>query len=163
MTRAVRTLNQSLNHLDARQVPSWAKSESLELQDPSDGELEVLRLSKDSVAEQRDWADRTAGDGNSENPPDEEDFSDFDEFSSNSEDNNNQDVDSADAPGAGKPVDGLERCRAIYQYTANLNDELSLSPGDLITVHEKQADGWWIGECRGRTGIFPATYVQVIN
>ncbi|XP_014483235.1 PREDICTED: uncharacterized protein LOC106748852 isoform X2 [Dinoponera quadriceps] len=139
-------------------IPSWAKNESFEIQD-GDDELE-MQLTKDQDAETRDWADRTAGDGNSENPPDEDDFSDFDEFSSHSEDNNNQDVDGAEVTAK---AERAEQCRAIYQYSANLNDELSLSPGDLITVHQKQADGWWIGECRGRTGIFPATYVQVIH
>ncbi|XP_012064226.1 PREDICTED: uncharacterized protein LOC105627551 [Atta cephalotes] len=139
-------------------IPSWAKNESFEVQD-SDDELE-LHLTKDQDGETRDWADRTAGDGNSENPPDEDDFSDFDEFSSHSEDNNNQ-IDSTEVPSV--KIEHAEQCRAIYQYSANLNDELSLSPGDLITVHQKQPDGWWIGECRGRTGIFPATYVQVIH
>ncbi|CAL7952503.1 unnamed protein product [Xylocopa violacea] len=147
-------------------IPSWAKNESFEIpsddddDDDDDDEIDA-GLAKDHDTESRHWADRTAGDGNSENPPDEDDFSDFDEFSSYSEDNNNhRDVDAADT--AGK-IDGTEQCRAIYQYAANLNDELSLSPGDLITVHQKQADGWWIGECKGRTGIFPATYVQVIH
>lgn len=139
-------------------IPSWAKNESFEIQTDEDDDIEV-RLAKDHDAVSRQWVDRTAGDGNSENPPDEDDFSDFDEFSSQSEDNNNQDVDTVEA--SVKP-DGTEQCRAIYQYSANLNDELSLSPGDLITVHQKQPDGWWIGECKGRTGIFPATYVQVI-
>lgn len=104
--------------------------------------------------------DRTAGDGNSENPHDDEDFSDFDEFSSQSEDNNNQDVDVGDL---GEKIGGVEQCRALYQYAANLNDELSLNPGDVITIQQKQPDGWWIGECGGRTGIFPATYVQVLR
>lgn len=140
------------------QIPSWAKNESFEIQEDED-EMDV-HLVKDHDTESRHWADRTAGDGNSENPPDEDDFSDFDEFSSHSEDNNNQDVDATETGGKS---DATEQCRAIYQYSANLNDELSLSPGDLITVHQKQPDGWWIGECRGRTGIFPATYVQVIN
>ncbi|KAK2581219.1 hypothetical protein KPH14_008017 [Odynerus spinipes] len=139
-------------------IPSWARNESFEIQDIDD-EIEV-HLAKGHETESRDWADRTAGDGNSENPPDEEDFSDFDEFSSHSEDNNNQDVDVVDVT---PKSDRIEQCRAIYHYSANLNDELSLNPGDLITVHQKQADGWWIGECRGRTGIFPATYVQVIH
>ncbi|TGZ34564.1 Nostrin [Temnothorax longispinosus] len=139
-------------------IPSWTKNESFEIQD-SDDELE-MHLTKDQNAETRDWADRTAGDGNSENPPDEDDFSDFDEFSSHSEDNNNQ-IDGTEVATA--KTERTEQCRAIYQYSANLNDELSLSPGDLITVHQKQPDGWWIGECRGRTGIFPATYVQVIH
>lgn len=120
-----------------------------------------MHLAKDQDTETRDWVDRTAGDGNSENPPDEDDFSDFDEFSSHSEDNNNQEVDGAEM--VTTKTERAEQCRAIYQYSANLNDELSLNPGDLITIHQKQADGWWIGECRGRTGTFPATYVQVIH
>ncbi|XP_015601249.1 uncharacterized protein LOC107270605 isoform X2 [Cephus cinctus] len=139
-------------------VPSWAKNESFETQEGQD-ELDV-HLTKDRENVNRDWVDRTAGDGNSENPPEEEDFSDFDEFSSHSEDNNNQEIDTSEIS---TKNDTSEQCRAMYQYSANLNDELSLNPGDLITIHEKQADGWWIGECRGRTGIFPATYVQVIH
>ncbi|XP_076387469.1 nostrin isoform X2 [Megachile rotundata] len=140
-------------------IPSWAKNESFEIQDDED-EIEVHLSKTDHDTDSRHWPDRTAGDGNSENPPDEDDFSDFDEFSSHSEDNNNQDVDATETT---SKSEGTEQCRAIYQYSANLNDELSLSPGDLITVHQKQPDGWWIGECRGRTGIFPATYVQVIH
>lgn len=142
-------------------VPSWAKNESFEFQDDQD-EIDV-HIAKDHETDNRDWADRTAGDGNSENPPDEDDFSDFDEFSSHSEDNNNQEVDGASETTGKTDATTAEQCRAIYQYSANLNDELSLNPGDLITVHQKQSDGWWIGECRGRTGIFPATYVQVIH
>lgn len=147
-----------MNSFFCVQIPSWAKNESFEIQD-NDDELEIHLKEQDT--ETRDWADRTAGDGNSENPPDEDDFSDFDEFSSHSEDNNNQEVDGAEV--VTTKDERTEQCRAIYQYSANLNDELSLNPGDLITVHQKQADGWWIGECRGRTGIFPATYVQVIH
>ncbi|XP_015116854.1 uncharacterized protein LOC107041016 [Diachasma alloeum] len=137
-------------------VPTWAKNESFESAEVED-DIEI-HLTKENDVERNDWVDRTAGDGNSENPPDEEDFSDFDEFSSQSEDNNNQE-DVGDLP---EKIGG-EQCRALYQYSANLNDELSLSPGDVITIHQKQADGWWIGECGGRTGIFPATYVQVLR
>ena len=32
-------------------------------------------------------------------------------------------------------------------------------PGDVINVHDKQEDGWWLGELNGTVGIFPATYV----
>ncbi len=52
------------------------------------------------------------------------------------------------------------RCRAIYDYEANMYDELSIRAGDVINVHEKQADGWWLGEVGGTVGIFPATYVE---
>lgn len=142
-------------------MPAWAKNEVFEFPEVDEDLVDDIHLSKDAENERHQWIDRTAGDGNSENPPDEEDFSDFDEFSSQSEDNNNQDVDGSDM--GDNKHDQLEQCRAIYQYAANLNDELSLTPGDLITIHEKQPDGWWIGECAGRTGIFPATYVQVIR
>ncbi|XP_044579488.1 uncharacterized protein LOC123261771 isoform X2 [Cotesia glomerata] len=142
-------------------IPAWAKNEVFQFPDVDEDLVDDIHLTKDAENERHQWIDRTAGDGNSENPPDEEDFSDFDEFSSQSEDNNNQDVDVSDM--GDNKHDQLEQCRAIYQYAANLNDELSLTPGDLITIHEKQPDGWWIGECAGRTGIFPATYVQVIR
>ena len=41
-------------------------------------------------------------------------------------------------------------------------DELSISYGDVINIHDKQEDGWWLGECGGKVGIFPATYVEQI-
>lgn len=34
--------------------------------------------------------------------------------------------------------------------------------GDLIDVHIKQDDGWWVGAIKDRVGIFPATYVEEI-
>jgi hypothetical protein len=35
--------------------------------------------------------------------------------------------------------------------------------GDVIKIHDKQADGWWLGELNGVVGIFPATYVQEMD
>jgi hypothetical protein len=35
--------------------------------------------------------------------------------------------------------------------------------GDVIKIHDKQADGWWLGELNGIVGIFPATYVQEMD
>lgn len=54
----------------------------------------------------------------------------------------------------------LGRCKALYSYTPKLYDELELSPGDIIEVHAKQDDGWWLGALRNHIGIFPATYVE---
>ena len=56
----------------------------------------------------------------------------------------------------------IGQCRAIYDYTANMYDELSIKYGDVINIHHKQEDGWWVGECDNRQGIFPATYVESI-
>ncbi|XP_065362753.1 uncharacterized protein Nost isoform X5 [Calliphora vicina] len=56
----------------------------------------------------------------------------------------------------------LGRCKALYNYTPKLYDELELNPGDIIEVHAKQDDGWWLGALKNQVGIFPATYVEEI-
>lgn len=53
----------------------------------------------------------------------------------------------------------LNQCKALYSYQAKLSDELSLQPGDIITVLKTADDGWWQGELRGTIGMFPSTYV----
>lgn len=60
-------------------------------------------------------------------------------------------------------VQPISQCRALYAYTPNLPDELTLHPGDILAVYRQQDDGWWLGECNGSVGIFPATYVETIK
>merc|ERR1712059_133120 len=50
---------------------------------------------------------------------------------------------------------------ALYDYQAMAEDEISFDPNDLISNIEMVDEGWWIGECHGRFGLFPANYVQV--
>ncbi|CAK9298714.1 unnamed protein product [Gordionus sp. m RMFG-2023] len=52
---------------------------------------------------------------------------------------------------------------AMYDYQANEEDELTFDPGELITHIDKIDAGWWNGMCRGKMGLFPANYVQLIN
>ncbi|XP_053661207.1 uncharacterized protein LOC128710187 [Anopheles marshallii] len=122
--------------------------------------------------------DRGVADGVS-NQPD----SDFDEFSSQDEDEDRCSVAPKQllenghhpvlangiGPSAVDHPDGipnqptiLGRCRALFNYTPKLYDELELQPGDILEVHIKQEDGWWLGALRGQIGIFPATYVEEI-
>ncbi|XP_064613721.1 nostrin-like [Liolophura sinensis] len=54
----------------------------------------------------------------------------------------------------------IGKCRVLYEYQANQSDELSIRPGEVINIYEKQDDDWWQGELRGTVGIFPANYVQ---
>ena len=49
--------------------------------------------------------------------------------------------------------------QALYQFDAVETTDLSLKPGDRIWVTD-QKDQWWRGTSEGRTGIFPANYVQ---
>ncbi|XP_037977941.2 nostrin [Plutella xylostella] len=106
-----------------------------------------------------DWSERGAGDGLS-NQQD----SDFDEFSSQSDSSSDlPELKSADSADGAVVIKSIGKCRALYAYTPRLNDELNLSPGDIIDIHEKQDDGWWSGDLNGSVGIFPATYVEEIT
>jgi hypothetical protein len=40
-------------------------------------------------------------------------------------------------------------------------DELTLHPGDVITVLEKNEDGWWVGEVNGKSGLFPGNHCEL--
>ncbi|KAH0621452.1 hypothetical protein JD844_022792 [Phrynosoma platyrhinos] len=53
-------------------------------------------------------------------------------------------------------------CTALYDYCTERDDELCLSKGDVIAIHHKEEDGWWYGSVNGKSGIFPATYVEEI-
>ncbi|XP_041986824.1 nostrin [Aricia agestis] len=99
-----------------------------------------------------DWTERGAGDGLS-NQQD----SDFDEFSSGSDSSTEY------AATETEQVKYIGKCRALYTYEARLDDELTLSPGDIINIYEKQDDVWWSGDLNGAFGIFPSSYVEEIT
>ncbi|XP_069048742.1 src substrate protein p85-like isoform X2 [Lepisosteus oculatus] len=52
---------------------------------------------------------------------------------------------------------------AIYDYQGEGDDEISFEPDDIITGIEMVDEAWWRGTCRGRYGLFPASYVQLMQ
>lgn len=52
--------------------------------------------------------------------------------------------------------------RAMYQFDATRDDELSVHEGDMINVDPSIAtdEGWVWGECAGRVGVFPASFAM---
>jgi len=58
----------------------------------------------------------------------------------------------------------LDRARVVYSYMAENPDELSLQVGDVISVVEKKLEdvGWWKGELRGKIGVFPDNFVELL-
>ncbi|XP_045910893.1 nostrin [Micropterus dolomieu] len=54
----------------------------------------------------------------------------------------------------------IGKCKALYNFTSEQDDELSLKEGDLLDIHKKEENGWWFGELNGKTGHFPSTYVE---
>uniref|UniRef100_A0A6A7FQR4 Abl interactor 2 n=1 Tax=Hirondellea gigas TaxID=1518452 RepID=A0A6A7FQR4_9CRUS len=54
----------------------------------------------------------------------------------------------------------VEKVIAVYDYTADKDDELSFSENATIYVLKKNDDGWWEGVLNGVTGLFPGNYVE---
>lgn len=53
--------------------------------------------------------------------------------------------------------------KSNYKFVAENCNEMSLSKGDIIEVTKKIDQGWWIGTCNGKSGMFPSNYVTQID
>lgn len=58
-----------------------------------------------------------------------------------------------------------EVCVALFPYEAVNSDELSLAEGDIVTILSREVEdkGWWKGELKGKIGVFPDNFVQIMN
>ncbi|XP_016309390.1 SH3 domain-containing kinase-binding protein 1 isoform X2 [Sinocyclocheilus anshuiensis] len=52
------------------------------------------------------------------------------------------------------------RCKAVFSYTPQNEDELELKIGDVIEVLGEVEEGWWEGTLSGRTGMFPSNFTK---
>ena len=52
--------------------------------------------------------------------------------------------------------------RAVNEFQAQEQDELSIEPGDVVKILEVNVgqSGWSRGEVNGKTGLFPSTSVR---
>jgi len=53
--------------------------------------------------------------------------------------------------------------RAKFDFDAKDTRELGFKKGDVIRIHEMEADGWWSAELKGKLGYVPDTFVEVIR
>lgn len=55
--------------------------------------------------------------------------------------------------------------KAVYEYTAQFQEELSFPEGALIellrTDENGVDDGWWEGSYQGEVGVFPSIVVEI--
>lgn len=58
-----------------------------------------------------------------------------------------------------------EVCVALFPYEAVNSDELTLVEGDIVTILSREVEdkGWWKGELKGKIGVFPDNFVQIMN
>jgi len=50
----------------------------------------------------------------------------------------------------------------MYTYSSEEPADLTFNQGDVFTIQKMEGD-WWTGTMNGKTGIFPATYVRVME
>lgn len=53
--------------------------------------------------------------------------------------------------------------RALFDFVAQDKKELSFKRGDMIIITDVTDDNWWTGRAGGKSGLFPANYVQIIS
>ncbi|XP_025941897.1 nephrocystin-1 isoform X5 [Apteryx rowi] len=92
---------------------------------------------------------------------DEEDDGDEDEESSEEEDS-----DEADDEDEDKLLDDpdVKECIAVGNFNAQQEGDLTFKKGEVLLIHDKKADGWWVAEnSKGERGLVPKTYLAVYN
>ncbi|XP_054636076.1 SH3 domain-containing protein 19 isoform X2 [Dunckerocampus dactyliophorus] len=52
--------------------------------------------------------------------------------------------------------------RAMYDFTSDCDEELSMKAGDVISKLETFDDEWFLGDLRGKRALVPKNYVQVM-
>lgn len=55
-----------------------------------------------------------------------------------------------------------ERAEALYDYSSEAAEDISVREGDKLTIVERTSDDWWTGEINGRRGLLPASYVRIL-
>ncbi|KAI5108768.1 GRB2 related adaptor protein 2b [Silurus meridionalis] len=56
----------------------------------------------------------------------------------------------------------LVKVKALYDFIAEEQDELNFSAGDIIDVLDQSESFWWVGQLRGRKGLFPTNYITLL-
>ena len=55
---------------------------------------------------------------------------------------------------------GKGKRKALWNKTKDSEEELAFNAGEIITVINEDASGWWMGRIGNREGIFPTNYTE---
>ena len=51
----------------------------------------------------------------------------------------------------------------MFSYAPEQDDELGLEVGDIVSFITEVEEGWWRGQLKDRTGIFPSNFVEELD
>ncbi|NXE96540.1 NPHP1 protein, partial [Menura novaehollandiae] len=113
----------------------------------------VLVLDQDNVT--RNYTEQQKGphaeDGNEEEEESEDEESSEEEDSEEEEDEEKL----LDDP-------NVRECVAVGNFDAQQEGDLTFVKGEILLIHDKKADGWWVAEnSKGERGLVPRTYLAV--
>ncbi|NXM77868.1 NPHP1 protein, partial [Serilophus lunatus] len=56
----------------------------------------------------------------------------------------------------------VKECVAVGNFDAQQEGDLTFVKGEILLIHDKKADGWWVAEnSKGERGLVPRTYLAV--
>ncbi|NWY39335.1 NPHP1 protein, partial [Sylvia atricapilla] len=56
----------------------------------------------------------------------------------------------------------VRECVAVGNFDAQQEGDLTFVKGEILLIHDKKADGWWVAEnSKGERGLVPSTYLAV--
>ncbi|KAM9382512.1 nephrocystin-1 [Phaethornis superciliosus] len=56
----------------------------------------------------------------------------------------------------------VKECVAVGNFKAQQEGDLTFTKGEVLLIHEKNVDGWWVAEnSKGERGLVPRTYLTV--
>ncbi|XP_065488500.1 nephrocystin-1 isoform X2 [Caloenas nicobarica] len=120
----------------------------------------VLVLDQDKVTTNYAVDDEHQKDPQTEDEKEEE-SEDESEAEESSEEEDSEEADNED-----KLLDdpNVKECIAVGNFSAQQEGDLTFTKGEVLLIHDKKADGWWVAEnSRGERGLVPRTYLAVHN
>ncbi|KAM9240191.1 nephrocystin-1 [Leptosomus discolor] len=92
-----------------------------------------------------------------EDEHEEEDESEGEESSEDEDSEDDDDDKLLDDP-------NVKECIAVGNFNAQQAGDLTFMKGEVLLIHDKKADGWWVAEnSKGERGLVPRTYLAVHN
>ncbi|XP_030290807.1 drebrin-like protein A isoform X3 [Sparus aurata] len=127
-----------------------------------------VQAADSAYTEEEEWSDEFDDDGDeatAEEPPAEEDLYEAQQAAGMEEglyEDVYQDTFTAEDNYTGSSGQDI-RARALYDYQAADDTEITFDPGDIITGIDMLDEGWWRGTGPdGHFGMFPANYVELL-